>query len=220
MVEVTPPGTDSDPNFEADSEAMRRRDVFLSPEAIGAAAIMTILTLTPLAAGMPLIGLLVTLSLGLGLLALTLVSGDHILTALTVMYAGVVCVAVYASMTDDASEPPWAVMIPVGVVLLVLFDLIRVSHARRRQTDVSSELLGPAILGTLGAGILSVVSAVGVWVVSEGGEGVSWLWTPVAIVAVLALGVLFVVVPRLGSSEADRRRWTPGETIPPGPRQR
>lgn len=221
MTEKTPP--ESTPRETATGAVhgeMRRRDVFLSPEAMGAAAVMGMLTLTPLAAGMPLLGLLATLSVGLGLLALTLVGGDHILTVLTVVYAGVVCIGVYAAMSDVASDPPWAVMIPVGVLLLILFDLIRVSHARRRQAEVSNQLLGPAILGSLGAGVLSVVSAVVVFVVSEGGEGVSWLWTPVAIGVVLVLGVVFVVVPRLGSSEADRRRWTPGESIPPGPRQR
>lgn len=204
----------------AEEAEMRRRDVFMSPEAMGATAVMVIVALTPLLAGMPLIGLLFTLALGLGLLALTLVSGDHILTVLTVLYAGVICAAVYGSMTDRSESPPWALMIPVGVLLLVLFDLIRVSHARRLQAEVSNDLLGPTILGSLAAGALSVVSAVVVWVVSEGGEGVSWLWTPFAIGVVLVLGVVFVVVPRLGASETDRRRWTPGESIPPGPRRR
>lgn len=204
---------------EVAQEDMRRRDVFMSPEAMGAAAVMGLLTLTPLAAGMPLLGLLATLSIGLGLLALTLISGDHILTVLTVLYACVVCIGVYAAMSDDVDDPPWAVMIPVGLLLLMLFDLIRVSHARRRQAEVSNQLLGPAILGSLGAGVLSVVSAVVVFVVSQGGEGVSWLWTPVAMGVLLVLGVVFVVVPRLGTSEADRRRWTPGESIPPGPRR-
>lgn len=202
-----------------DPSDMRRRDVFVSPEAIGAAAIMVIITLTPLLAGMPLIGLLITLAIGLGLLALTLVSGDHILTVITVLYAGVICAAVYGSMTERSDAPPWALMIPVGVLLLVLFDLIRVSHARRQQAEVSNDLLGPAILGSLGAGLLSFVSAVVVWTVSTGGEGASWLWTPVAIVVVLVLGLVLIVVPRLGTSDTDKRRWIPGESIPPAPRR-
>lgn len=222
MSEVQP--TESAPTEAAlaktAQDEMLRRDVFTSPEAIGAAVIMGLLTMAPLVAGMPLFGLLFTMAIGLGLLALTLISGDHILTVLTVMYAGVVCIAVYLSMTDNASDPPWGVMIPVGVVLLVLFDLIRVSHARRRQAEVSNELLGPSILGPLSAGLLSVVSAVIVWLVGQEGEGVSWLWTPVAVGVVLALGAVLIVVPRLGSSEPDRKRWTPGDSIPPGPRRR
>lgn len=184
-----------------------------SPEAIGAAALMMLFGFGPLLSGLPILGLLITCGIGLALLAGAVIGGNHILAVLTLAYGGVL-----VAITYTGAEVSWLFLPPVVVLLLVLSDLMRVAFVRRRGAVVSDQLLVAPLLGSLAAGGAAIFSSGLVAVITDAGDGGSWLWTPVAIGLLMIFGFIVLMVPRRGATEADRRRWTPGEPLPPGPR--
>lgn len=182
------------------------------PESMTAALIMTIwCAIAGMAAGTP--GVVIAVLVGWFLHGAAVETGSHVLLWLAT--AGLLIMVVVASaVTLDGLHP--VLLAVAGTTVLAHNELIRLNYTRRRLAEVDQGIFQASGIGTTIAGVLAVVGVA----VTNGlasGDQRSWLWMPVATGALLAIGFGLSLLPTRRAPEASRRRWLPGERIPPPP---
>lgn len=97
---------------------------------------------------------------------------------------------------------------------LAYSELVRLSHARRREATIDDEIpiRAARAVGAAAAGSLVLV-AVGRFLTQD--EGRNWLWMPGAALAVTLAVVLLTTLPTWRAPEPERGRWQPGERRTP-----
>ena len=106
----------------------------------------------------------------------------------------------------------------VGAVTgLIYHELLQVSFARRRSSHVEEQVY---VASAAGLGVVALVAIAGIVIaepLSTSTAERSWLWVPAITLALVVVAVAMLVVPGRRSPPASRRRWQPGERIPPPP---
>ena len=182
------------------------------PESMVAALIMTVwATLAGLAAGT--IGVVVAVVIAWVLHTMAVETGSHV--TLWLSTAGLLILVVVASAGTFGDLHP-ILLAAAGTTVLAHNELIRLNYSRRRGARVDDRIFQSSALAVGAAGLLAVV---GVAIVSglQGGGDRTWLWMPVATAALMAVGFGLSLAPTRRAPEASRRRWLPGERIPPPP---
>ena len=182
------------------------------PESMVAALIMTVwATLAGLAAGT--IGVVVAVVIAWVLHAMAVETGSHV--TLWLSTAGLLILVVIASAGTFGDLHP-VLLAAAGTTVLAHNELIRLNYSRRRSARVDDQIFQSSALAVGLAGLLAVVGVAIVSGLQSGGDR-SWLWMPVATAALMAVGFGLSLLPTRRAPEASRRRWLPGERIPPPP---
>ena len=182
------------------------------PESMVAALIVTVwATLAGLAGGT--IGVIVAVVVGWLLHAMAVETGSHV--TLWLSTAGLLILVVVASATTFDDLPP-VLLAAAGTTVLAHNELVRLNYTRRRRAEVDDRIFQSSALVVGLAGLLAVVGVAIAGGLESGGDR-SWLWMPVATAALMAVGFGLSLLPTRRAPEASRRRWLPGERIPPPP---
>jgi len=145
-------------------------------------------------------------------------SGDlNLIWAATGLFVGFAVVV--GSDLGDLSPVGWTV---AGLSALAYNELVRLSHARRRQAEIDD-----GVYGHVGAGFALVVAVTVAAVVlaqtsaSTGSGGRAWWWMPLISVVLLVTAVVLAVLPGWGATKPrPQAPWQPGERLPPPPLRR
>ena len=182
------------------------------PESMIGAFIMTVWAIL---AGMwgGVWGVLIVLAIGWLLHIAAVESGNHVMLWLAT--AGLLAFVVVASATFFDGLPP-VMLAAAGTTTLAHNELVRLNYARRRRAVIDDSAYrasgsGLAIVGAMGVLGVAVADAVG----SQ--DDRSWLWMPVAVGVLMAVGLALAVLPTLRATQASKERYEPGVRIPPQP---
>lgn len=192
---------------------MNRKELFGSPTAIVAFVFAAAASALPTLGGPPLATVMLVI-IGLGLTAVTIETGSHLML---VMAAAFLLFSLGFAMAefDLDGALPWALL---GVAGLVYSDIVRLCFAERRHGVIEGGVyqgigvgLGIVVLG-------SGATAAALAGLSNVGANANWLLVPLALVlAVVGLVGLAIGVSR-SPGQFDKRRWKPGERLTAPPR--
>jgi hypothetical protein len=192
---------------------LRHVERLQDPESMVGAFIMTVWSLL---AGMwaGVWGILILLIIGWLLHIAAVESGNHVMLWLAT--AGLLVFVVLASATFFGGLPP-VLLAAAGATALAHNELVRLNYARRRRAVVDDSAFHASGLGLTIVGAMAVVGVAIAEAVSSGTGNRSWLWMPVAVGALMAVGFALAFVPTLRATGASKERYQPGERIPPQP---
>ena len=103
-----------------------------------------------------------------------------------------------------------------AMTALIHNELIRLSHARRRQANIDEQIY---VNAAVGIGLVAVAAVVGIGLAQPltRSTGRSWLWMPAASAVLIAVVAALMLVPGRKTKASSRQRWRPGDRIPPQP---
>lgn len=187
------------------------------PEVFVGLAIVTVWGLA-VSDGSPLAALFsVTILMGAFIIAVR--SGMHfflwVLCLLTIL-----AVAISFGVTIFGS---WGSPVVLGFVallgatsVLALMQTVRAYHARRRGAVVDESIIWTPLIGVGICGLVTGITLAALVRLAQGPPR-SWIWVPVATVAVFAAGFALTLLPTRTATDTSDKRWTPGERVPPSP---
>lgn len=179
---------------------------------LGAAIVVGWGLLATLAVAPPLVVVSVV-AVGLFLHAAAIETGNHGLLWLATSWVLLLVVVSAASIMDDASPLAFTV---ASATALAHNETVRAGYARRRNAQVDRQVFVSAATG-IGAAALVAIVGIGIAQPLADDPDRTWLWMPVAVVVLALVAAAFTVVPARRSPEPDKRRWRPGDRIPPPP---
>lgn len=182
------------------------------PESMVAALIVTLWSILAAIDG-GMWSVLVSLCIGWFLHVTAVETGSHVSLWLTTAALLIMVVLASAITFDGLGPVPLAA---AGATVLVHNELVRLNYTRRRRAVIDPEVFRTAPLGAIVAGVLAVIGATLIGVLSDT-EDRSWLWMPVATGVLIAIGLALTLLPVRGAPPASRERWQPGERMPPPP---
>lgn len=192
---------------------MTRREMFASPTAIFAFLITFVASALP-TLGSPVLSTVLMVVVGLGLTAITIETGSHLML---LMASAFLLIAVGYAIAEWGLNGalPWA---SLGVVGLLYADTIRLCFAERRHGVIEGGVYQGIAVG-LGIVVLgSGVTAAALTGLANVGTNANWLLVPLALLlAVVGLVGLAIGVSR-SPGQFDKRRWKPGERLAAPPR--
>lgn len=160
-----------------------------------------------------LLALVVLIAVAWFIHGLAVETGNHVM--LWMATAMLLILIVLASELTFNGLGPLA-LAAAGSTALVHSELIRLNFARRRNATIDRSIYASS---TLALGATAVIGLVGVALVEgfSAGSNRPWLWMPLAVAGILAIGYALTLIPARGSVAANRQRWEPGTRIPPQP---
>lgn len=192
---------------------MNKREMFGSPPALVALAIMVVVSILATLGTNP-IGTLMVALIGVVLTLITIDSGGHSMLVFSGVFLLFAMSLAFEQLGLDGAVP-WAV---AGLVVLFYADAIRLCFALRRHGEIEPEVYRGVFVGF---GIVvgcSVAAAVAVGGLGSIGGNANWLIVPLALVlAVVGLVGLAIAVSQ-SPGQFDKRRWKPGERLMAPPR--
>jgi hypothetical protein len=103
-----------------------------------------------------------------------------------------------------------------GAMALAYSETIRLNYARRRKAVVDPGVfLGSAI--AVAVATLVGIAGVAISLVLSAEAGRSWMWMPIAGLALMTAAYAVALVPTRQAPASSRQRWEPGTRIPPQP---
>jgi hypothetical protein len=152
--------------------------------------------------------------LGLWLHLVAVETGNHAVLWLTTGW--LLILMLVASQATFARFGPLSYTV-ASATALAHNELVRISYARRRRGLVDESTY---VSAAIGFGLASMVAVIGIGLaqlLADTSTNRSWLFMPVAALALVGLGLAITVVPVRNAPRADRHRWRPGDRIPPQP---
>lgn len=191
---------------------LRRVDRGTDPESMIGAFIVTVWTvLAGMWGGWILILILLGMVWTLHIIAVE--SGNHVVLWLTT--SALLMLIVIASQTVFGGLPP-ILLAAAGATALAHNELVRLNYSRRRGAVVHDAVFHASALALTGASVIGIIGVALAEVARSGGER-SWLWMPVAVVALMLIGYGLSIGPARKTAKANAERWQPGDRIPPQP---
>jgi len=191
---------------------LRHARLLGDPESVVATLIITVWTvLAGMSSGW--IGVLVFTGIGWLLHGVAVESGNHVALWGASAFLLVSILAASGLTFDDF--PP-VVLTAAGASALAHNELVRLNHARRRRATIDDSVFQASGLAVTLSGLVAVVAVAMADALGRGPER-PWTWMPVAVGALMLVGLALAVVPTRHASVGSRQRWRPGERIPPQP---
>ncbi len=103
-----------------------------------------------------------------------------------------------------------------GASALAYNETVRINHRRRRDAVVDPSVFVGSTLAVAVAGMVAFLG-IGASVLTDDGPERAWLWSPIAVITLIAVAYLLVIVPTIRAPSDSDRRWVPGDRIPPPP---
>lgn len=192
---------------------MSRREMFSSPSAMVALAIMAVASILA-TLGLHPIGTVLVVLIGVVLAMITIDTGGHAMLIMSGMFLLFTLGLATERLGVDGALP-WAL---AGVVVLAYADAVRLCFAERRHGVIESEVYQGVLVGLLIVVVGSAVTAGVVAGLGSVGSNVNWLLVPLALaLATIGLVGMAIAVSR-SPGEFDKRRWKPGERLMAPPR--
>lgn len=192
---------------------MSRREMFSSPPALVAFAIMVVVSIVSTLGTHP-IGTLMVVAIGVVLTMITIDTGGHSM----LMFSGaflLLALGLAIDRLEVGGALPWAL---AGVVMLAFADAVRLCFAERRDGLIEGKVYGSVLVGFGIVVLASGVTAAVVAGLSSVDTNANWLLVPLALaLAVIGLVGLAIAVSR-SPGQFDKRRWKPGERLMAPPR--
>lgn len=192
---------------------MTRKELFGSPTAIVAFAFSAAASALPTLGSHP-VATIMMIVIGLGLTAVTIDTGSHLMLIMT---AAFLMFSLGFALADFGlnGAVPWALL---GVAGLVYADIVRLCFAERRHGVIEGGVYQGIGVGVVIVGVGSAATAAALAGLSTVGANANWLLVPLALVlAVVGLVGLAIGVSR-SPGQFDKRRWKPGERLTAPPR--
>jgi len=168
-------------------------------------ALLASLQLLPI----PLVVFIVVLTAGIHLV--TVDAGNF---SLLWIATGWIVLLIVVSTRSALDDPDPLLFTVAGFTALTYNELIRLAFARRRAAKVDRSVFASSTVGLALVGLVSIVG-IGLSAPLVETTGRSWLWMPLAIAVITAIGLAFVIAPTIRAPAAHKDRWQPGDRIPP-----
>ena len=149
--------------------------------------------------------------LGVMLHYVAIETGSHVWLWLATGTVLVYCLIAYAVVLEPLG--------PIALTLggssgLAYNETIRLNYSRRRNAVVDRSVFAGSALAVAVASVIGLVG-IGASVLLTRTTDRTWLWMPVAVIALIAVAYALVIVPTLRAPHASSQRWIPGTRIPP-----
>jgi hypothetical protein len=183
---------------------------YLSIEVVLATLVLLVWAAIP-AIDLGWIGFLILIAIPLWIHFAAVESGNHLL-----LWTSTLTMLILAITSLDGLRSATPVSLSMATLTTLGYnELVRLNHARRRGGTIDDEIYSGSALAM---GLVGLVATAGITIAEmlSAGER-TWLWLPVALVAVLGTSGLVLLLPARRAPSPSRERWRPGDRIPPQP---